>query len=65
VTRTLDVPGGVLFQPYLELSRGWEPARLRDERYRDTCYLQAEVVLEASARLEQQGLLEGSTAAKE
>jgi len=65
VTRTLDVPGGVLFQPYLELSRGCEPARLRDERYRDTCYLQAEVVLEASARLEQQELLEGSTAAKE
>jgi uridine phosphorylase len=56
--RTLNILSGVLFQPYIELSQGWDPTRLRDERYRDACHLQAEVVLEASAWLRQQGLLE-------
>jgi uridine phosphorylase len=59
MARTLGVLGGVLFQPYIELAQGWDPARLRDERYRAACYLQAEVVLEASVRLERQGLLGG------
>ena len=58
VTRALGVLGGVLFQPYIELAQGWDPARLRDERYRTACHLQAEVVLEASVRLGRQGLLE-------
>jgi uridine phosphorylase len=58
MARTLGVLGGVLFQPYIELAQGWDPARLREERYRATCRLQAEVVLEASLRLERQGLLE-------
>jgi uridine phosphorylase len=57
MARTLDVLGGVLFQPYIELSQGWNPASLRDERYRAACRLQAEVVMEASAQLGQQGLL--------
>jgi len=58
VTRALDVLGGVLFQPYIELAQGWDPARLRDECYRDTCHLQVEVMLKASARLRRRGLLE-------
>jgi uridine phosphorylase len=59
IARTLGIVGGVLFQPYIELAQGWDPGRLRDERYRAACHLQAEVVLEASIRLEQQGLLGG------
>jgi hypothetical protein len=57
VTQTLGVLGGVLFQPYIELAQGWDPARL-DEVYRTACHLQAEVVLEASVQLARQGLLE-------
>jgi hypothetical protein len=57
VARTLNILGGVLFQPYIELTQGWDPARLRDQRYRDACRLQAEVVLEASVQLRRQGLL--------
>jgi uridine phosphorylase len=56
VTQALGVLGGVLFQPYIELAQGWDPARL-DEVYRAACHLQAEVVLEASVQLSQQGLL--------
>lgn len=59
-TRSLNILGGVLFQPYIELALGWDPARLRDERYGESCRLQAEVVLEASAQLERQGLLKGT-----
>jgi len=57
VTRALNVLSGVLFQPYIALGEGWDPAWLRDERYRHACHLQAEVVLGASIRLEQEGLL--------
>lgn len=57
VARALNIVGGVLFQPYIELAQGWDPARLRDQRYHDACRLQAEVVLEASVCLRQQGLL--------
>jgi uridine phosphorylase len=57
LARSLNIRGGVLFQPYIELARGWNPVWLRDERYRDACRLQAEVVLEASARLWRQRLL--------
>ena len=57
-TQTLGVLGGVLFQPYIELAQGWDPARL-DEVYRTACHLQAEAVLKASVRLRRQGLLEG------
>ena len=55
VSRALGVLGGVLFQPYIELARGWDPARL-DERYRDACQVQAEVVLDAALLLKQHGL---------
>jgi uridine phosphorylase len=51
MARTLGFPGGVIFQPYIELERGWEPARLREERYQDTCRVQADVVLEAAVRM--------------
>jgi uridine phosphorylase len=51
VVRVLNILGGVLFQPYIELAQGWNPALLRDQRYRDACCLQAEVVLEASVQL--------------
>jgi uridine phosphorylase len=57
LARTLNILTGVLFQPYIELTQGWDPARLRDQRYRDACRLQAEVVLEASTQLRRQGLL--------
>jgi hypothetical protein len=50
---TLDVLGGVLFQPYIDLTRGWDPEPLRGGRYRATCRLQAEVALEAGATLMQ------------
>jgi uridine phosphorylase len=56
-TQTLGVLGGALFQPYIELAQGWDPTRL-DTVYRATCHLQAEIVLEASTRLRQQGFLE-------
>jgi hypothetical protein len=57
VARALSIVGGVLFQPYIELAQGWNPARLRDVRYRDACRLQAEVVLKASTQLRRQELL--------
>jgi len=50
-SRTLGVPAGVLFQPYIELAQGWDPARMSDERYGDACRLQAEIALEAGLRL--------------
>ena len=56
MAQTLKILGGVLFQPYIALKRGWDPARF-DEGYRATCHLQAEVVLEASLRLSLRGLL--------
>jgi hypothetical protein len=56
VSRALGILGGVLFQPYIELTRGWDPARL-DERYRDACHVQAEVVLESAVELNRRGLL--------
>ena len=56
VSRALGVLGGVLFQPYIELARGWDPARL-DERYRDACHVQAEIVLESAVELNKCGLL--------
>jgi len=51
VAGALGVLGRVLFQPYIELGHGWDPARLRDARYRDACRLQAEAVLAAGLRL--------------
>jgi uridine phosphorylase len=50
VTQALGVPGGVLFQPYIDLAQGWDPARL-DEVYRATCRLQADVVLKANREI--------------
>ncbi len=57
MAHTLNILTGVLFQPYIELAQGWNPALLRDQCYRDACRLQAEVVLEASTQLGRQGLL--------
>jgi uridine phosphorylase len=51
VTRTLGVVGGVLFQPYIDLTKGWDPSMLRDERYRAACHQQADVVLRAGRAL--------------
>jgi uridine phosphorylase len=58
MTQTLGVPGGAIFQPYIELEQGWDPAWLRDERYQAACHRQAEAVLEASVRLSREGVLE-------
>jgi uridine phosphorylase len=49
--RTRGVAAGVLFQPYIELERGWDPTRLHEARYRATCRIQAEVVLQAAVWL--------------
>lgn len=57
VTGALGVPGGVLFQPYIDLTQGWDPARLETARYRETCRLQAEVVLGASVLLRWQEII--------
>lgn len=51
VTETLGIFGGVLFQPYIDLQKGWDPDRLRGDPYRSTCHLQAEIVLETGIRL--------------
>jgi uridine phosphorylase len=56
VAKTLRIAGGVLFQPYIELAQGWDPNSL-NERYRTTCRIQADAVLEACVKLKQQGLL--------
>lgn len=50
----LGVAGGVLFQPYIELAQGWDPGRL-DERYRETCRVQADVVLAAAVQVVRHG----------
>lgn len=55
--QALGILGGVLFQPYIELQRGWEPAYLQDERYRAGCRRQADVVLEAAVQLRDTGVL--------
>jgi uridine phosphorylase len=51
VTRTLGVYGGALFQPYIDLTEGWDPSMLRDERYQVACRKQADVVLCAGRAL--------------
>jgi hypothetical protein len=51
IARTLDVLSGVLFQPYIDLTQGWDPGPLGDRPYRETCRLQAEVALEGGATL--------------
>jgi uridine phosphorylase len=57
VSQILGGLGGVIFQPYIELECGWDPAHLREASYHDTCRLQAEVALEAAIRLTDQGLI--------
>jgi uridine phosphorylase len=51
VTRSLGIYGGVIFQPYIDLTKGWDPSTLRDQRYRAACRKQAEVVLRAGRTL--------------
>jgi uridine phosphorylase len=57
VSHTCGILGGVLFQTYIDLEKGWDPLRLRDERYRQAGEDQAEVVLQTSLHLQKQGLL--------
>ncbi len=54
MAHSLNILSGVLFQPYIALPQGWNPAWLHDEGYRTTCQLQAEVVLETIASLKRQ-----------
>jgi uridine phosphorylase len=56
MARTFGVLGGVLFQPYIDLTQGWNPSPMRQARYRATCRLQADVVLEAGVALLQREL---------
>ena len=58
VTQALDVPSGALFQPYIDLTQGWDPGCL-DERYREACRLQAEIVLAAGLYLMKPGSAQG------
>jgi uridine phosphorylase len=50
VCRSFGVPSGAVFQPYIDLTAGWDPSRL-DGGYQETCRLQADVVLDAALRL--------------
>jgi hypothetical protein len=50
VTQALDILGGVLFQPYIDLQEGWNPACLFDS-YPVACRSQAEIVLDAGLQL--------------
>lgn len=50
MARALGFLGGVLFQPYIDLQQGWNPARF-DDTYVSACRLQAEIVLEAGLHL--------------
>lgn len=56
MSEALGFLSGVLFQPYIDLLDGWNPARI-DEIYRSTCKLQTQVVLDASIQLKEKGLL--------
>jgi len=56
VGRTSGVAAGALFQPYIDLSRGWDPSRL-GASYEATCRAQAEIVLDAAGRLGRGGRL--------
>ena len=56
VCRTFGIPSGALFQPYIDLKRGWDP-NLLDDRYRETCRLQGDVVLDAALRLRNDGAI--------
>jgi len=55
MAQALGFVAGVLFQPYIDLTQGWDPAGLREGPYREISRLQAEVVLEAGLRLLGQG----------
>ena len=57
ITRRLGVLGGALFQPYIDLAKGWRPSRLRNACYQKACHLQAEIFLVASTRLVRWGLI--------
>ena len=57
LSQTFGFLGGVLFQPYIELQRGWDPDILRGERYSATCHLQSEVVLDAAVQLRRHRVL--------
>jgi len=56
VCRSLGVPGGAIFQPYIDLAEGWNPGRF-DDAYQATCRLQADVVLDAALRLREEKVL--------
>jgi uridine phosphorylase len=51
VTQELGILGGVLFQPYINLVKGWNPTLL-NERYHIASIIQAEIVLEAGFTLQ-------------
>ncbi len=59
IGKALGIVTGVLFQPYIDLSVGWNPSRL-DARYDEACRLQAEVVLAAALELRHEGRFERS-----
>jgi uridine phosphorylase len=56
VCRALGVTGGAIFQPYIDLTEGWNPGRF-DEAYDAACRLQADIVLNAALRLQEEGVI--------
>jgi len=56
VCRSFGIPGGAIFQPYINLAEGWNPDRL-DDVYQATCRLQAEATLDAGHRLRREGMI--------
>jgi uridine phosphorylase len=56
VCRSFGIPGGAIFQPYIDLTEGWNPDRL-DDVYQATCRFQAEIVLDAAHRLRRDGVI--------
>jgi uridine phosphorylase len=57
--KSLNVMAGVVFQPYIDLTEGWNPARLEEELFHTSCQKQAAIVLEAGMILARNGLLDG------
>ena len=54
--RLFGIPGGAIFQSYIDLTEGWYPDRF-DDAYEATCRLQADVVLDAALRLRDEELI--------
>jgi hypothetical protein len=57
VAQALQFHAGVLFQPYIELAKGWNPACLEGNLYLSTCAIQAEISLRTATLLRVKGVI--------